>query len=125
MLPSGTWSRMRSDALFLIETDPQHTFDERRLSLPKGKGGRGLGLLSERRSHFRAGWRLEFERGRRNRRARLVRIRCDDPVAVRQQHVPASAVRAHGYLDRHRNDCLGGLWVLRVFEHGWEIQSRE
>jgi hypothetical protein len=24
---------MQSDALFLIETDPQHTFDERRLSL--------------------------------------------------------------------------------------------
>ena len=38
MLPSGTWSRMRSDALFLIETDPQHTSDERPLSRPKGEG---------------------------------------------------------------------------------------
>ena len=41
-------------------------------------------LLPERRGDFRAGWRLEFERGRRNRRARLVRIRGDDAVAVRQ-----------------------------------------
>ena len=46
-------------------------------------------LLSERRGHFRAGRRLEFESRRRNRRTRLVRIRSDDPVAVRQQHVRA------------------------------------
>ena len=39
--------------------------------------------LSERRGHFRARWRLKFKRGRRNRRTRLVRIRGDDPVAVR------------------------------------------
>ena len=43
-----------------------------------------LPSLSERRGHFRAGRRLKLERGGRNRRARLVRIRRDDAVAVRQ-----------------------------------------
>src|SRR5882757_3101132 len=46
-------------------------------------------LLSQRRCHFGSRRGFKLERRRRNRRTRLVRIRGDDPIAVRQQHVGA------------------------------------
>ena len=68
-------------------------------------------LLSQRCGHFRPRRRLKLERGRSNRRARLVRIRGDDPVAIRQQHIGAFdselVVDSQVELLKHSFHCRG------------------
>ena len=41
-----------------------------------------MALLPKRRRDFSAGWRREFEHGRRNGSARLIRVCGYDPVAI-------------------------------------------